>query len=220
MLDEHTPLPNSPQPKGLSGRKKAVLFSILGIIVVAGVVVLALIFLRPAIGGEAVEEKMPDLSKDFGACDLLGVDQIKQELGAVANDIKGPKNAGFVTIDNFNEAQTCVYPIADEGSFSNMYNLNNAFSTYIYVFKDKVEKDGSLGLTDPNAFIKSKLGEKVAYESYGGEEDGHLMYTLSVYKGMRRYAFRLSQPTKEIALTKEDGQKALTKLAGLAKYPD
>lgn len=213
---------------------KKILLS-LGIVVAVAVIVVGVLFVinqaqpqQMTNGDEAdatTKTTVPDLSKDYGACNVVTMVTVKEALGTVANTLQEPQNMGIVGDSNIgpgvenlvSDSQLCAYAFASGGTFENGFNSNNAFSIQV----TRYSNEGG-----PTAFItqirNSGIVEEVpdisqnAFYSANTVSQGPgatYTYKLQVFNNNELVVYTIRQPADASTFTAETAKTALTALA-------
>lgn len=204
-----------------------VIASIIGVVLIAAAVVTTLVVVR---GGqnqvaELTEEELiqpenqrqqlvPDTSKDFGACSVIDMDQVKETLGVTAAEMSGPVNLGIVNLAEGGQAQICSYPFGENSKG------NNEFVVEITAFTDEAVKDLYANADDPRYVEVEGIAERAYYFHHDPIEGAYAdNYNLYVFKGMNMYRFTISLPVGTAAFTPDTAREALTTIASNVTFP-
>jgi hypothetical protein len=118
--------------------RKKILLSFMILLASVGLTVGGLVAVRMVIGettGNDESISAIDLSKDYGACNVIAFSVIKNELGAAAANLQAAQNMGIVgnvrlgdgVDDLISDTQVCVYSFAPGGTVANGFNSDNSF---------------------------------------------------------------------------------------------
>ena len=210
--------------------KKLIIISVVSILVISGGVVGALLLTKgqpkPSTTDTVAFDNQPktkvetkaDLSKDYGACELVKKDFIKSTLGKSADSLQGPDNVGRAYVGNGDESQTCVYSFAAGGTIDNSFGADNGFSVTVYAFKDQTTLDTLQAVENTHAVAVSNLGDSATFTTYADFNPGQTQYILTVYSGLKYYAYTLTQPTKSATFTQASAKTALLDIANSVTY--
>jgi hypothetical protein len=207
--------------------KKAVLISIIVVLIIAGVVVGGLYLFMYKPGDAAYDPTGPakpgtvltvDTSKDFNATTLLSKDAVKSALGTAAVNLEGPNNLGLVNAGNGGESQTAVYSFIPGGTIDNSFNVTNAFTFEVFQHKDKASVDSILAAKADTSVDVTGLGDSAWFIENNTVEAPTTSYNLIVVSGTKQYTFRISQPSDAVTFTSASAQTALTTIASQLTY--
>ena len=207
--------------------KKAIIISIIAVLIVAGIVVGGLYLFKYKPGDAAYDPTGPakpgtvltaDTSKDFNATTLLSKDTVKSALGTAAANLEGPNNLGFVHAKDGGESQTAVYPFVSGGTIDNSYNVTNAFSFEVYQHTDKASVDALIAVKPSTAVDITSLGDKAWFIENKTAGAPTTSYSLLVVSGTKHYTFRISQPANAATFTLDSAKSALTTIASSLTY--
>ena len=204
--------------------KKVIIVSIAGVIVVAGVAVAAL----SLFGQDAKKAAAPsnttvpltaDLSKDFGACNLVQKEDISFAFGDVAANLQGPDNAGLINVLN-GQTQLCVYSFVPGGNIENSFNAYNGVSVEVLEFKDQALRSDDLSaLSAVEGVIAIEgLGESAFHRTIDGEGQNRVRHMLSLYQDLKKYTFMVSEPADAVTITPASARSALETVARTATF--
>lgn len=210
--------------------KKAIIISIISIIVVAGGVVGILLFVKaqqtaaPSVDNATTLKA--DLSKDYGACTILDKNFVKSTLGEPANDLQGPDNVGRIYSPNGDESQLCVYSFIGGGTIDNAFNQANGFSTEVYVFKDEANKTAYKEVVDLTKGAVKGVGDAATFTyvtqdtaaSPGSPVFKQTKATLKVYSALKIYTYTITQPTESSSFDEQSAKDALLTIAKSVTY--
>lgn len=200
--------------------KKAIIISIIAVVVVAGVAVAALWWFNnqtkaPIVSNDPnqTETIVPDLSKDYGACDLLTKDTIKSAIGGSADNLGDGFNSGRIYAQNGAESQYCRYP------FDESNEANSNFTVEIYIFKDQADLDYILASYKDDKTVKpvTGLGENAVSHESDLTDLGRHQFSVVFYKGLNQYTLTITQPISSSNFTADTAIRSLTTLAGEIK---
>jgi hypothetical protein len=203
--------------------KKVIIISIIGVVVIAGLAVAALVYFRQSSydpTGQAAND-LPltaDLSKDFGACTMIEKSLISDTLGV--DSLQGPDNIGLVHQKNDIDSQQCVYSFVDGGNIENSFNASNGFSIQVQKHANQASVDDSAAMlvADDASITVAGIGDQAAFVVRSGEGSAFTKNTLSVFSGSTRYDFAISQPTDVVTFIASDAQAKLELLARSFNY--
>jgi hypothetical protein len=169
-----------------------------------------------------------DTSKDFGACRVFSIDQIKTALGEPAKSLAGPENLGYIRDTNQGEhplsspleTQTCVYSFIAGGTKDNRFNSDNGLSVAITKVKTKADSDSLISAlkSDKSWSPVVTLGDSVYFSAQINQPHvttNHIQ--LKQFKDLTLYVYTLDQPVAETAYTSDSARVALSALATLVK---
>lgn len=209
---------------------KKVLISIGIIIVIAGITVGVLSFIKhplktPATQTLVSKKLVLDHSKDYGACTLIDISTIKTNLGDAVTSLQAPVDAG-ITSDRYfgdsvkdvtSDTQTCVYAFAAGGSTDEALIGINGLT---------IKQTKFTNTEGPNAVIKqmkqnptatsiSELGDAAFYteDTQAKGPNATFSFTLIVFKNKESTSYSIIQLASTSIFTPE---RAKTALLGLA----
>ena len=209
---------------------KKVLISIGIIIVIAGMTVGALSFIKhplttPATQNLVSKKLVLDQSKDYGACTLIDISTIKTLLGDAVTSLQAPVDAG-ITSDRYfgdgvkdvtSDTQTCVYAFAPGGSTDKVLSGINALTIKQTKFTNKEGPNAVIMQMkqNPTATSISALGDAAFYteDTQAKGPNATSSFTLIVFKDKESTSYSIIQLASTSIFTPE---RAKTALLGLA----
>jgi hypothetical protein len=201
--------------------KKKLLISIIIILAVAAVTIGIVYFVRvsntPPPEQPVSTETTPDLSVNYGACDLVSVSEIKASLGETADTISEGFNTGRGYESNGNSAQNCVYGLSEKVTSITSEMLDNSLYTTVYVYGSQESKDADQAVYTSNTVVTG-IGDKAVFINSSDADLKTTKYELRVASGMRYFAFTLKQATDSTLLDEPSAIAALKELASNIDY--
>lgn len=210
-----------------------ILLALVVIVVAAGLVfgglfVVSLLQPKAATPPATTTARGPNLSKDYGACTLNSVEEIKTALGTAASSLEGPYNDGIVASSEIgydveglvSDSQACVYPFSSGGTFDNGFNAGNGLTVDVTVYSNS---------GGPSAFIAAiqqaiqkgapitsipAISDSAFYTvntAASGPGATH-SFRLQVFKGDHLTTYTLSQPAEATTFTAASAKTALVTL--------
>ncbi len=192
-----------------------VIISVIGAMLVAAATVFILWLTQP----KAVEPPkdtsstiVPDLSKDYGACQLLTKDTIKTALGSKAADLQDGSNSGRLHYSAGVEGQYCSYDFTNNpanGTFKaevSVYQGSADAQAIMALLADDTTKE-SLSLTNGDGFYSSNV-DKVSQDS---PEVQH--FVLTFFSQEKQYTLSINQPRETVTFDDTSAKAALVTLA-------
>ena len=175
---------------------------------------------------------VPDLSKDYDACNALETNVIKTTLGDAAQDLQEPSNNGIVGgkevgtgMENLEfDAQSCVYAFIPGGTFENGYNSNNAFNIVVTKYTNPEGPTTFVEAIRNEALIEevTDLGDDAFYNANTASTGIGATYNfkLQVFTGKTLVEYSINQPAEKATFTKETAKTALVTLAQKTQLPE
>ena len=160
---------------------------------------------------------IPDLSHNYGACDLFNITSIKSALGSPAASITDGFNTGIANSGGGDTAQNCVYGLSTKVTEVSDTMLMNSFYTLVYVYKNQANKDGAGDAYDGATLIPG-IGDKAGFISYSDKTLKYTDYSLHVDSGLRYFVYSIRVPLGSPSFTDSSAEDALTKLAKSVDY--
>lgn len=214
--------------------KKIIIFSIVGVVLIAAASVATLLLVRrpvaaPAPAVAAYNPSGPasktvvyaaDTSKDFGACKLIPKQTIKDTLGVPATELQGPDDLGLIHIKGGDDSQLCVYAFVSGGTFKNNFNSENSFTVEVYQHVDQASLDAtkSTKLGGVASTPIAGIGDKAEFVSVTDTSLKRQQSILRVFSKLKHYKYTITQPTTTITVTPKVAQANLTTLATSVSY--
>jgi hypothetical protein len=204
--------------------KKVIIFSVIGIVIIAlGVVGALYLFKQPAktstvASTPTVTKTTVDTSKDYGACTLLTKSTIQSTIGAAAAHLQGPDNLGRVFVNNGDESQICIYGFVTGGTLENSFNIANGFSDEIYIHKDQASVDAAKQAAISGILPVSGLGDSATYYTHTDTTIKKITYVLMVYSKLKHYTYTISVPLADKTFTSASAEVALKTIAATVTY--
>jgi hypothetical protein len=202
--------------------KKAIIISLIAMLVVAGGVVGALVLYKnPLASTFGTDPSVPlaaDTSKDYGACTLLDNATILSALGVSSADLYGPNNMGRIYSHLGDESQTCVYSFVPGGTIDNGFHIENSLSVEVYVYKNQSTKDKVV--IDPNytPAVVTGVADSATFAGIKSDDPSASQYVLKAVSGLKTYTFTLTKPTDGNTFTDSSARTALETIAKSATY--
>lgn len=159
----------------------------------------------------------PDLSVDYGACDLLSTDTIKSILGLGSDNLFAGFDTGKGSSGGGDSAQNCVYGFKDKVIVISNDMLLDTFYTTVYIFGDDARKDAARNVYDSGDVILG-LGDKAAFFEKSGETLDYTNYEVRVGNGLLDYSFSIRQSKDSTLFTSASAKSKLTELAKSVDY--
>ena len=159
----------------------------------------------------------PDLEEDYGACDLLSTDSIKDTLGEPANSLQAGFDTGRVRVSTDSQAQNCVYGLNERVTAITDDMLTNSFYTTVYLYgtdENKIIGDAYYRDADTVEDIEDKAGFAVRTN----DESKYVEYELRVDSGLRYFSFSIRLPKDSTSFTASSAKSALIELAKTVDY--
>ena len=205
--------------------KKVIIFSVIGIIVIALVVVGGLYVFKqlakkaPVVATTpAIVKTTVDTSKDYGACTLLVKSNVQSMIGSAASNLQGPDNLGRVFIGNGDESQICIYGFVTGGTLDNSFNIANGFSDEVYIHKDQASVDTAKQVVFEGSQPIADLGDSALYYSLTDMNLKKVSYILTVYSKLKHYTYMISVPTPDKTFTSASAEAVLKAIAATVTY--
>ena len=196
--------------------KKIIILSIIAFIVVVGAVVGTLWFINnnPWATNTKVDPTavVPDLTEDYGACNMLTKDQIVSALGSSANNLGDAYNSGRIFSQGDTRSQFCRFSLGDNAETSNFKSMVTIYSQQHFI------DDAAKAFNDDTTVTKVAVnGNDGFFYIKKDELQKTERFELTFYKGMNQYTFTLTQPLDSTMFNESSAKTALTTLAGEAK---
>lgn len=211
-------------------RKTRIIIMVAIILAILSGVAFAALWLLPQLNNKAstdnstaessVSEPKPDLSQDYGACNLVTLETVQKNLSGVSSTITGPFNAGLAG-SAISSSQVCVYSFDSSATYAEgVFNRINSFSIETYEIDTLETKNGILQFIPAEDRIESTLGDTVIFTSLISNENNkdYTQYVLQVYKGLKFYSFQISRPSSDISIDVDTARDSLVGIAESAKY--
>ena len=205
--------------------KKVIIFSVIGIIVIALVVVGTLFIFKKPVAKVATVTKTPtvvktsvDTSKDYGACTLLVKSDIRAAIGSLAANLQGPDNLGRVFIGNGDQSQICIYGFVTGGTLDNSFNIANGFSDEVYIHKDQASVDAAKQAKIDGIQPVVHIGDSATYYTTTDTTFKKTSYVLTVYSKLKHYTYMISVPSTDKTLTSATAEASLKTIAASVTY--
>jgi len=203
--------------------KKVIIISVASVILIAGAVFGALYFIKksstPSEQAPVAEAKTtPDLSVNFGACDLLNKETIKTALGAVAKDLQGPGDMGRAFLKGGDQSQVCVYSFVGDANFDNNFNQTNSFNVEVFVHASQSSIDTLKTAVSDGKTVVTGIGDGAVYYSRADQAVTYQSFTLIVYSGLKHYTYNISIPKSDTRLNADSARTALESIAKSVTY--
>lgn len=189
--------------------------SIMGVILFASATILVLWLVQPKETDTKKDDPsiiVPDLSRDYGACQLLNKDTIKTSLGDIASDLKDGDNSGRLFYSEGVEAQYCSYDLASTPTAGNfkvevsVYKNSSDAEEIKTLLADDTEKE-SIALTNDTGF----------YWSYSDKADQSSPdvqhFVVTWFSDEKQYTLSINQPVEEATIDDTQAKEYLTALA-------
>lgn len=199
--------------------RNKIIISIIIIIVVAIVSPMILYVVnRPAPSTNTTSKvTTPDLEEDYGACDLLTVDSIKETLGAAANSLQTGFDTGRVRVDSDSQAQNCVYGLNEKVTAITEEMLTDSFYTTVYLYGSEENKiSGDVFYKDADAV--EGIEDKAGFSVRTNDVSRYVEYELRVNSGLRYFSFTIRLSTGSTAFNESSAKSALSELATNVDY--
>lgn len=161
-----------------------------------------------------------DLSKDYGACSDLSLEDIKTTLGNYASNVQAGENMGIVGDTKDSDSQICVYAFEPGATLEDGFNSNSSLiirktkytSDDYQVAYEQISQDPTLtdiGNLGTSAFYSSNTKAK-------GPDTTH-KFVLYVFKDQAQTSYTISQPSDAATFDAESAQAVLESLARQSK---
>jgi hypothetical protein len=202
-------------------KKLLLILSIVGVIVVAGIVTAVLVFTRgsntnpnepESVAAQPGDVLSPDKTPVYGACTVLSQADMTSALGAstVANGV----NSGIVAT-NYESANICSYKYT-VGETSGTFRVE----VYLYTANPDRQSTEAFDLSwrniSPIPYPEYTLQYPANYKAFENGENKD--YTVQISTGNRNYRFVASRPTSVTSPDEESVIKSLLTLASKANY--
>jgi hypothetical protein len=159
----------------------------------------------------------PDLEEDYGACDLLTVDSIKEALGTPASSLQAGFDTGRVRVSTDSQAQNCVYGLNEEVTAITEEMLTDSFYTTVYLYgTDENKTLGDVFYEDADEV--EGVGDKAGFSVVTNDVSGYVDYELRVDYGLRYFSFSIRLSSDSAAFIESSAKSALTELADSVDY--
>lgn len=216
---------------------KKILISVGVVLIVAAIVVGVLVIIKQAQpqqdaadGDDTVPQTtVADLSKDYGACNVVTTSGIKAALGSVADDIQEPQNLGIVGdvaigpgVEGLaSDSQLCVYAFTAGGTIEDGFNSQNALTIEVTRYTNEGGPTAFIEQIRQSGVVETipTLGNDVFYSANTVSQGPGAVYTfkLQVFDTGQLTAYAIRQPADSATLTAETARAALITLAEQAK---
>jgi hypothetical protein len=197
--------------------KKTIIISLIAIVAIAAIVMTVFLLLKPGATKPATGVTVPDLSQNYGACDLVSTATIKAALGSPASSLTAGFDTGKASAGNGDLAQTCVYGLHKTVTAIDTTMLTDTFYTIVYIYKNEANKTSAAQIND-GAVTVSGIGDKASFFTTANPTPNTTDYSLRVDVGLRSFSFAIRQTTSKAAFDATSAQTALTKLAKEVNY--
>lgn len=171
----------------------------------------------------------PNLSKNYGACDLFDKATVKTALGSAANELQDPQNNGIVDgkkvgggmEDLVFDSQVCIYGFAPGGTFEDGSGSGNGLTVLVAKYTNETGPATFIAAIRDEPLIEeiTDLGDDAFYNANTTATGPGAMYNfkLQVFKGKTLYEYTIRQPADAATYTAESAKTALVTLAKAAK---
>jgi hypothetical protein len=175
--------------------------------------------------GNTDGELVLDLSKDYGACDMLDTSSIQSALGQPADTIQPAKNTGITPLEPTGEdtgdvvadLQTCVYAFEAGGDVDNGFNANNGLTVEKTLYTNKAGADAIIAQIqlDPGAVEVETLSDAAFFLSSTDVNGPDAVYSfdLHVFSNTEHTTYSIRQPADNATFTAETARTALVSLS-------
>lgn len=155
------------------------------------------------------EVNIADTSTDYGACDAVSVQAIKETLGTPAKDTQSEHNLG-VAGDVGGTSQTCFYP------FDAKLSLDNGLAVEVTRVDEMIDLDQEIELIAESNQLVDDLGD-AAFYYFTDDEDvassvEYINFSLVVYANDQRISFSIHQPIDSVDYSSEQAVDYLVSL--------
>lgn len=161
-----------------------------------------------------VATTLPDLSKDYGACDLLQPRQIQDALGTSLTIGTG-FDMGRGYIRGGDTSQMCAYGLDKDVTEISDTALNDTFYTTVYVYKDELSKASDVYAFEGYSDV-AEVGDRAGY--FVTTTDQTTDYSLKVAYGLRSYSLAIRQQAAKTSFDEKSAKEVLIGLAKLINY--
>lgn len=200
--------------------KKAIIIGIITVLVVAVGTTAVLYFIKNNTSSNnpstPVAETVPDLSANYGACDLVTKDLIQSNLDIASVSLFDGFDTGKGNLGGGDTAQDCVFGFNKQVTEISPDMFTNSFYTTVHVFADQAQKTAGDSVYE-GADIIPGIGDKAAFFEESGEALDYTNFEVRVSKGLRVFSFSIRQSKDSTLFT---SVTAKSKLAELAKTVD
>lgn len=198
-------------------RKKIIISIIIVIVITVGTVAALYFFKLLAPSNTDEVTAVPDLAEDYGACDLLTTESIKDALGTPANSLKDGFDTGRIRASSDSQAQSCVYGLTDQVTAITETMLLDSFYTTVYLYGNEANKTDADSFYD-DAEMVDGIGEQAGFSIKTDDEATYTDYELRVNSDLRYFSFSIRTSPDSTLFTESSAQEALTSLAKLVDY--
>ena len=200
--------------------KKAIIIGIVTVLVVAVGTTAVLYFIKNNTSSDtsstAVPETVPDVSANYGACNLVTKDAIRSNLGIESNALFDGFDTGKGNIGGGDTSQDCVFGFNKKVTQISADMFMDSFYTTIHVYADQAQKTAGDSVYE-EADIIPGIGDKAAFFEKSSELLDYTNFEVRVNKDLRYFSFSIRQSKDSTLFT---AATAKSKLAELAKTVD
>lgn len=200
-----------------------IIFSFVGVLVIAGFVVAVLYFVNRSVTQIAVTPVSTEVginadgTKNYGACSIFNTQTVREVLAPISTSIENPQTVGLATFENGDEVQVCTYAFIPGGTAENEFNIKNSFSTEVFLHHDVTSLDAYRQSQESDAEKVSDIGDEALYAKRLVNE-GDIRYVLYVFKDLRHYSFVINRPAGSSAVNDDTVKQSLLTLVSSIRF--
>lgn len=193
--------------------KKIIILSIIAFIVVVAGVVGALWLINNNTSDKPTEKVdptvvVPDLTEDFGACNLLTNEQVASTLDVPVADLGEAYNSGRIFSQGGTKSQFCRYSLGSDAETNN-------FKSEVTVYPDQDSAGSSAdAMAEDDTMSSVKLDTADGFFYKMSDELSNVdKFNLTYFNDLNQYTLSITQPSDSTSFDSTSAKAALVSLA-------